>query len=72
MCGKAGEKKRRVADSHAPLVQMLQLFVYLRDHLLLGKSADTHIIKPGSVTSSSESVPGGISDNVGVEERLAI
>jgi hypothetical protein len=31
---------------------MVQLFVYLRDHLLLGKNADTDIINPGSVISS--------------------
>jgi hypothetical protein len=52
MRGKAKEKKRRMGNSHAPLLQMVQLFVYLRDHLLLGKNADTGIIEPGSVISS--------------------
>ncbi len=37
-----------MAESHAPPLQIVQLFVYLRDHLLLGKNADTDIIEPGS------------------------
>ena len=62
--GRAGEKKRRMAESHAPPLQMVQLFVYLRDHLLLGKNADTDIIKPDPVISSRESVPFVISGNI--------
>ncbi len=38
----SGEKKRRMAKSHAPPLRMVQLFEYLRDHLLLGKNADIH------------------------------
>jgi hypothetical protein len=42
----AGTKKeRRAADSHAPLSQLNQLFVYLRDHLLLDRDVDTLIVK---------------------------
>jgi hypothetical protein len=34
-----------MADSHAPPLKMIQLFVYLRDHLLLESFLDTPIIK---------------------------
>ena len=41
-----GKKERRMAESHAPPLQINQLFVYLRDHLLLASFRDTLIIKP--------------------------
>ena len=37
---KKSQKKRRMAESHAPLLLMNQLFVYLRDHLLLDRVVD--------------------------------
>ena len=42
---KKDKKKRRMADSHAPLLTMNQLFVYLRDHLLISKACRCGIIK---------------------------
>jgi hypothetical protein len=34
-----------MADSHAPLVMMNQIFVYLRDHLLISTACRCGIIK---------------------------
>jgi hypothetical protein len=42
---RAGDKKeRRMVESQAPLLQINQFFVYLRDHLLLDKSVDAFIL----------------------------
>jgi hypothetical protein len=35
-----------MAESQAPLLQLNQFFVYLRDHLLLDKSVDALILMP--------------------------
>jgi hypothetical protein len=42
------KKERRMAESHAPPLQMIQFVVYLRDHLLLESILDTLIIKRSS------------------------
>jgi hypothetical protein len=49
-----GRKKKGAWQNHTRLpLRMDQLFVYLRDHLLLDKSVETRIIKPSSTFSSS-------------------
>jgi hypothetical protein len=64
--GKAGDKRRRMAESHAPPLQILQIFEYLRDHLLLGKNADIH----GDYKSTFGGLVNGISLPLGVSGNI--
>ena len=48
------KKERRMAESHAPLLQMDQFVVYLRDHLLIDKNVGIDIIKPIPAISSRQ------------------
>jgi hypothetical protein len=43
-----------MAESQAPLLQLNQIFPYLKDHLLLDKNVDILIVKPFIRTANKE------------------
>jgi len=44
-------KKRRLAESQAPPLQLNQFLPYPKDHLLLDRNVDTRIVRPSTQLS---------------------